>query len=135
MKKVTIIATVVLLAVPLFLSGCLEENIVSVNIDGSAMSEASVGDKVEWKATINNTGDKSISPLTLNCDYGGMDLVAISPEPLELPIEACPRFKELKPGESIDVTFYLLAKKVGVAKGFVSADGSEKILHLQTIIR
>jgi len=111
----------------------------SLKSTGTATSEAAVGDDVTWTATVTNTGKADIKNLEANTDFGGLQLVSIAPKPDKQDIQDIQDFGPLPAGQSITITYHLLAAKTGVANGVLSfseAGGTnEKGLSPQTIVR
>lgn len=109
--------------------------------EGTATSETTVGGDATWTATVKNSGGTDIENLEASCDFGGMDLISIEPQPVEHPIQDVQYYGPLKAGASVTITFHLLAKKVGVAEGLIvfcdkgNSMDSESGLHPNTIVR
>ncbi len=112
-----------------------------IDVNGTATQEASVGDDVVWTIVITNTGTSDVVNLEANTDFGGLQLVSISPQPTAQPIQMIQDFGPLKAGQNVTITYNLLAAKVGVANGLLSfyekdkSDSNDKVLKPQTIIR
>ena len=108
-----------------------------VNIEGTGTSEAFVGKDVVWAATITNTWSKDIADLKLDTDFGVMDLESASPTATEPMSFNRAGFGPLKAGASVTITFNLLAKKTGVASGYITVlDAQEPCTtHPRTIVR
>ncbi len=107
-----------------------------VKLTGTCTSQANVGQNVLWTLTATNDGTTDFANLKLSIpDWGGLDLISCSPEPVKSNNYWFPEFGPLRAGESKTITFTLLAKKTGVAKTIITLDGEDSGPAFQTIVR
>ena len=136
MKRLIIIAAAVVLVL---CAGCFgsesETSKPTLDMSGTKTSETTVGGNVEWNVTIKNNGPGTLDPFKVHLLHDHMDLLSISPEPVQMRVSGYPEFSPLPAGQSIIIKATFIATEIGVADNSLFVDGYDEGLNMQTVIR
>jgi hypothetical protein len=88
-----------------------------------------------FKMSIKNSGPGTLPPFKVHLLTDKMDLLSLSPEPVQMRVSGYPEFSPLPAGQSINIKATFVATSPGVVDGGVYVDGYEEGIGMKTVIR